>query len=189
MNFKSNSEIIKQAMRIMGSSTFLLFFFMGSAYANGDSESKIINQEHKVTGLVLDSNGEPIIGASILEKGTKNGTITDINGNFVLNTSPKSVLVISYIGYNTTEVSVEGKSNVKVTLKEDTETLEEIVVVGYGVQKKLSVTGSVSSVQSKDLSTVKTASVSNALAGKLPGLRAVQRSGAPGDDNASIDVR
>lgn len=199
MNFKSNSEIIKQAMRIMGSSTLLLFFFMGSAYANGDnistnkpasvSESKIINQAHKVTGLVLDSNGEPIIGASVLEKGTKNGAITDINGNFVLNTSPKSVLVISYIGYNTTEVSIAGKNNVKVTLKEDTETLEEIVVVGYGVQKKLSVTGSVSSVQSKDLSTVKTASVSNALAGKLPGLRAVQRSGAPGDDNASIDVR
>lgn len=102
-----------------------------------------------ITGQVLDNLDEPIIGASVLEKGTSNGTITDLDGNFNLTVSPQATLVISYIGYATQEIPVAGKSSFKVILKEDTEQLEEVVVVGYGVQKKSSMTASVASISSK----------------------------------------
>ena len=142
-----------------------------------------------VIGIVKDATGEPVIGANIVEKGTTNGTITDMNGQFTLTVSPKAVLQISYIGFNTLDMPIGNKSSLTIKLTEDTKALDEVVVVGYGVQKRASVTGSVASLQAKDIATVKTPNVSNALAGKLPGLRAVQRSGAPGDDDASIDIR
>ena len=144
--------------------------------------------KHTVKGVVEDALG-PIAGANVVEKGTTNGTITDMDGNFTLNVSPNAVLVISYIGYKDQEMPVNNKTNIQVKLAEDSQALDEVVVVGYGVQKRASVTGSVASLQAKDIATVKTPNVSNALAGKLPGLRAVQRSGAPGDDDASIDIR
>ena len=141
-----------------------------------------------VKGVVEDALG-PIAGANVVEKGTTNGTITDMDGNFTLNAAPNAVLVISYIGYKEQEVPVNNKTSIQVKLVEDSQALDEVVVVGYGVQKRASVIGSVASLQAKDIATVKTPNVSNALAGKLPGLRAVQRSGAPGDDDASIDIR
>lgn len=98
----------------------------------------------EVKGVVKDPTGETVIGASVLEKGTTNGTITDFDGNFVLTVSENAVLQISYIGYQTQEISVKGKKNLVVTLKEDTEVLEEVVVVGYGAQKKESVVGAIS---------------------------------------------
>ena len=147
-------------------------------------------QTRPVKGNIVDQNGDPVIGANIVEKGTTNGTISDVNGQFTLNLQQKNpVLVVSYIGFTTKEVPVGNLSVLNINLSEDSEALEEVVVVGYGVQKRASVTGSVASLQSKDIATVKTPNVSNALAGKLPGLRAVQRSGAPGDDDASIDIR
>ncbi|MCD7849711.1 MAG: TonB-dependent receptor [Parabacteroides sp.] len=144
--------------------------------------------KHTVKGVIEDELG-PIAGANVVEKGTTNGTITDMNGNFSLDVAPNAVLVISYIGYKDQEVPVNDKTNIQVKLVEDSQALDEVVVVGYGVQKRASITGSVASLQAKDIVTVKTPNVSNALAGKLPGLRAVQRSGAPGDDDASIDIR
>ena len=147
-------------------------------------------QTRPVKSNIVDQNGDPVIGANIVEKGTTNGTISDVNGQFTLNLQQKNpVLVVSYIGFTTKEVPVGNLSVLNINLSEDSEALEEVVVVGYGVQKRASVTGSVASLQSKDIATVKTPNVSNALAGKLPGLRAVQRSGAPGDDDASIDIR
>lgn len=147
-------------------------------------------QTRPVKGNIVDQNGDPVIGANIVEKGTTNGTISDVNGQFTLNLQQKNpVLVVSYIGFTTKEIPVGNLSVLNINLSEDSEALEEVVVVGYGVQKRASVTGSVASLQSKDIATVKTPNVSNALAGKLPGLRAVQRSGAPGDDDASIDIR
>ena len=144
--------------------------------------------KHTVKGVVEDALG-PIAGANVVEKGTTNGTITDMDGNFTLNVAPNATLVISYIGYKDQEIAVNNKTNIQIKLVEDSQALDEVVVVGYGVQKRASVTGSVASLQAKDIATVKTPNVSNALAGKLPGLRAVQRSGAPGDDDASIDIR
>lgn len=141
-------------------------------------------------GVVLDPAGEPIIGASVLLKGVNGvGTITDVDGNFILSVPVDGVLQVSYIGYKTTEVKVNGQSSLKVTLMEDTEMLDEVVVVGYGIQKKASVTGSVAAINSQKLMEVKAPSVTNMLAGRLPGLRAVQRSGSPGDDAASVDIR
>ena len=152
--------------------------------------SAIKNQDKRIKGVVLDSYNEPVIGANIVEKGTTNGTITDLDGLFSLSLQTNNpTLVISYIGFKTQEIFVGSESDFNIKLAEDTEALDEVVVVGYGVQKRASVTGSVASLQSKDIATVKTPNVTNTLAGKLPGLRAVQRSGAPGDDAASIDIR
>jgi len=143
-----------------------------------------------VSGVIIDVAGEPVIGANVIEKGTTNGIITDMDGKFSLMVAGNnSVLQISYVGYITQEIAVGSRTTINITLTEDTRALDEVVVVGYGVQKRASVTGSVSSVQSKDIVTVKTPNVTNTLAGKLPGLRAVQRSGAPGDDAATIDIR
>lgn len=100
-------------------------------------------QKQSVSGTIKDPVGEPVIGASILEKGTTNGTITDFDGNFTLNVAPGATLVISYIGYKNQEMKVIPGKSLNIILQEDTETLEEVVVVGYGVQKKSDVTGSV----------------------------------------------
>ncbi|MCK9414699.1 MAG: carboxypeptidase-like regulatory domain-containing protein, partial [Prolixibacteraceae bacterium] len=157
---------------------------------DGQPATQGVQQNKSINGKVQDPNGESIIGANVVEKGTSNGTITDIDGNFTLSLQkPNAVLQISYIGYTTQEVRIGSASSLTIKLVEDSETLDEVVVVGYGVQKRASVTGSVASLQSKEITTVKTPNVSNALAGKLPGLRAVQRSGAPGDDASSIDIR
>ena len=141
----------------------------------------------KCGGIIKDATGEPIIGATVRKPGTNVAALTDIDGHFTIDVPEGTMLSVSYIGYK--DQTVRAARNMTVTLQPDVANLNEVVVVGYGVQKRASVTGSVASVQAKDLVTVKSAKVTNALAGKLPGLRAVQRSGAPGDDGASIDVR
>ena len=146
-------------------------------------------QTKEVKGIVKDPTGETVIGASVLEKGTTNGTITDFDGNFVLTVADNAMLQISYIGYQTQEVSVQGKNTLIVTLKEDTEVLEEVVVVGYGAQKKESVVGAISQVSSKELLKSPSGNVSQALAGKISGVITSQTSGAPGADDAQIYIR
>lgn len=147
-------------------------------------------QGKRISGIVMDTSNEPVIGANIVEKGTTNGVITDIDGRFALVvSSDAATLVVSYIGYYNQEIVVGNSSEISVILSESALDLDEVVVVGYGIQKRTSITGSVAAIQSKDIATVKTPSVTNTLAGQLPGLRAVQRSGAPGDDAASIDIR
>ena len=170
----------------------LCFMLAGGAIIPQSSvlkaETSVTQQSRKITGTITDTKGEPLLGVNVVVKGTTNGTITDLDGKYVLEVEPNAILVISYIGYVTQQTPASGNV-MNITLKEDTQNLDEVVVVGYGVQKRASVTGSVASLQAKDIATVKTPNVSNALAGKLPGLRAVQRSGAPGDDDASIDIR
>ncbi|WP_319505988.1 TonB-dependent receptor [Bacteroides graminisolvens] len=148
-------------------------------------------QQRQVTGIVKDQTGEPIIGASVLEKGSTNGVITDLDGNFKLTVSNavKAVLQISYVGYKTQEISVNGKTLLEVVLKEDTELLDEVVVVGYGAQKKESVVGAISQVSSKELLASPAANVSQAIAGKIPGVITTQTSGAPGQDDTKINIR
>lgn len=184
-----NSSLQEVLQNLFGSS--VSFKIQGSYIVlSPASVSEKSQQARTIKGTVVDATGEPVIGANIVEKGTTNGTITDVDGAFTLNLQQKNpILVVSYIGFTTKEVPVGSSSSLNIKLSEDTEALDEVVVVGYGVQKRASVTGSVASIQSKDIATVKTPNVSNALAGKLPGLRAVQRSGAPGDDDASIDIR
>ncbi len=146
-------------------------------------------QKKVISGLVKDAKGEIVIGASILEKGTGNGVITDLDGNFKLSVSSQAILQVSYIGYKTQEITVAGKAVFKITLVEDSETLEEVVVVGYGAQKKESVVGAISQVSSKELMRSPSGNISQALAGKMPGVITSQTSGAPGSDDAQIFIR
>lgn len=155
----------------------------------GITQTATVNASN-VTGVVVDASGTPLIGVNVLEKGTTNGTITDFDGKFTLNvSSPNAKLVISYIGYVSQEVSVPKNGELKVVLKEDTETLEEVVVVGYGTQKKANLSGSVSSVDSEQLQNRPIQNVSSGLQGLMPGVTITGTNGAPGMDSGNIRVR
>ena len=144
----------------------------------------------KVNGTVTDSYGEPLLGVTVFVKGESIGTVTDMDGRFSLNIpSDRATLVFSYLGYETQEVALGGKAQIKVVLLDQDFGLKEIVVVGYGVQKKETVTGAISSVRTQDLLQSSQANVSNALVGRLSGLTAVQKSGEPGKDQATIRIR
>ncbi len=148
------------------------------------------SDKNKLSGIVRDITGEPIIGASVFVKGTKIGTITNVDGEFSLDVPANSTLMVSYIGFATREIPVKNHSNLKITLDEDAaHNLNEVVVVGYGTQKKASVTGAIASVTTKDLVQTPQANISNMLVGKMPGLIAMQRSGAPGEDNSTLLIR
>lgn len=154
------------------------------------NEVQTVMQTGTVKGQVVDANGEPVIGASVLVKGTTNGTITDFDGNFTLNDASKGTLIISYIGYKTKEVVVNGRNIVKITLKEDTEVLDEVIVVGYGVQKKATLSGSVTQVKGEDVLKGKaTQNVASALQGTIPGLTITRTSSRPGNENTAISLR
>ncbi|HAI02426.1 MAG TPA: TonB-dependent receptor [Bacteroides sp.] len=149
-----------------------------------------VAQQLNVTGSVKDALGEYIIGASVLVKGTTNGTITDIDGNFSVSGVEKgSVLEISYIGYVSQSITINDEKPLQIILKEDSETLEEVVVVGYGVQKKANLTGAVTSMKSDELLKSRAANATTALVGQMPGLISKQASGEPGADDASIFIR
>ncbi|MDR0938805.1 MAG: TonB-dependent receptor [Mediterranea sp.] len=159
---------------------FVLFMLGTSLFAQNTQQ---------VSGTVRDAMGE-VIGASVVEKGnTGNGVITDLNGQFTLRVPTSATLVISYVGYRTLEVPLNGRTHISVTLVEDSETLEEVVVVGYGAQKKESVVGAISQVSSKELLKSPAANVSQAIAGKIPGVITTQNSGAPGADDVQIYIR
>lgn len=145
-------------------------------------------QQKTITGTVIDANNEPVIGASVLEKGTSNGTITNLDGEYSLSVSAGATLVFSYIGYKTQEVSIGNKTTIKITLVEDSEQLDEVVVVGYGVQKKSSMTASVASVSAKEINKLVTSNVTSALQGRTPGVEVLQNGGEAGAD-VSILIR
>ncbi|WP_230324398.1 SusC/RagA family TonB-linked outer membrane protein [Bacteroides nordii] len=159
---------------------------------NTNTETGIMNgaqQQQTVKGIVKGPDGLPVIAANISQKGTNNATITDLYGNFTLNiTGQHPVLVISYIGYVTTEVNVSGRAFIEVVLQEDVEALDEVVVVGYGTMRKKDVTGAVSSVRTEDITKNTTSNVMQAIAGKMSGVQVVQNSGTPGGD-VSILIR
>lgn len=174
MNSKASGNLVSRMLL-----TFCLILFCLGAYA----------QKKQVKGVVKDPSGETIIGASVLEKGTTNGTVTDYDGKFVLEVANNAVLQVSYIGYQAQDVPVKGQTILTVILKDDTEVLDEVVVVGYGAQKKESVVGAISQVSSKELLKSPAANVSQALAGKISGVITSQTSGAPGADDADIYIR
>ena len=137
-------------------------------------------QAKTVTGTVTDVSGEPIIGAKIRIKGTTTGTITDIDGNFSIEAEPQSVIEVSYIGYLTQETVINNQKSIRFLLKEDTKTLDEVVVIGYGVQKKADLTGSVANINTEKLNTQSNANIGQALQGKIAGVDIVSQGGAPG---------
>ncbi|MCB6649655.1 SusC/RagA family TonB-linked outer membrane protein [Bacteroides salyersiae] len=181
---------------LIGTAMFLISpitLFAGvTAHSDAGSETGISNvtqQQQTVKGIIKGPDGLPVIAANISQKGTNNATITDLNGNFTLNvTGRQPVLVISYIGYVTTEVNVSGRAFVEVVLQEDVAALDEVVVVGYGTMRKKDVTGAVSSVRSGEITKNATSNVMQAIAGKMSGVQVVQNSGTPGGD-VSILIR
>lgn len=143
----------------------------------------ILAQGKIITGVILDKTGETVIGASVLVKGTTNGTITDVDGNFTLNNvQENAVLQVSFVGYKTQDIALKGQSNVKVTLEEDTEVLDEVVVIGYGSVKKSTLTGAVAKMDTKGIQDRPLARPETALQGQLAGVTVRTTSGEPGSD-------
>lgn len=177
--------------RILYSSVIMASLISSSPFSvfADTEEVQTVFQSSTIRGTVVDSNGDPVIGASVLVKGTSNGTITDVDGNFFLQNA-KGTLVVSYIGYKTQELEIAGKTSFKVTLKEDTEVLDEVVVVGYGVQKKATLSGSVAQVKGDEVLKGKaTQNVASALQGTIPGLTIQRTSSRPGNESTSITLR
>ncbi len=149
----------------------MLFICLGMLFGAQQTISAQGAQKQKVTGTIVDATGEPIIGASIMVKGTSTGTVTDIDGNFNLDNVPANgSLVVSYVGFSSQTVNVNGKSNLKITLEEDRQLLDEVVVVGYGVQKKSDVTGAITSVTSEELNVRPVSNALEAMQGKAAGV-------------------
>lgn len=169
--------------------TLLLFImiiscnFVGN-YAYGQ-------QPTTITGVVSDENGVPMPGVNVIVKGTTLGSMTDIEGKYTLNNVPgqDAVIVASFIGYLPVETPVAGKTTINISLKSEALSLQEVVVVGYGVQKKVNVIGSITTVSSEEITQAPTTNVSSALSGRLPGLFVTQSSGRPGADNATLSIR
>jgi TonB-linked SusC/RagA family outer membrane protein len=148
----------------------------------------IIQQPAKkqITGKVVDAQGDAIIGANIIETGTTNGTVTDVNGNFSLDVENNATIRVSYIGYLEQSIATAGQSAFNITLQEDTQALDEVVVVGYGTQRKVSITGSIASVKTEELQNIPASNLSNTLAGRASGVQIIGNSGLAG---ASSTIR
>ena len=142
-----------------------------------------------VSGVVRDEQGVPVIGANVLEKGTSNGTITDMDGRYTLQVAEGATLQISYIGYGTKEMKVAGQSSIDVQLAEDSEALSEVVVVGYGVQRKVTTSGAVTKLEGDDINKMTVVNATKALQGLSSGITVVDRGGAPGSDDPEIYLR
>ena len=172
-----NQKIRKTAL-LMGACSLLGMY--SPLVANAENSVQAVQQStKKITGTVSDAQG-PVIGASIVEKGTTNGTVTDLDGKFTLNVKPGATLVISYIGYTTQEIATGSQSSFNVTLQEDNTALEEVVVVGYGVQKKKLLTGATVQVKGEDIAKLNTTNALEAMQSSTPGVQITQASSQPG---------
>lgn len=176
-----NLKIKKNALVASACMAFLLGGAPQVWAADFDSVTAAQQQTKKITGTILDQAGIPVIGANVLEKGTSNGTITNLDGKFTLNVKPGATLHISYIGYKVEEITVGSAQNYQITLKEDTERLDEVVVVGYGIQKKKLVTGATVEVKGEDIAKLNTTQALGALQSQTPGVNIQANSGQPGD--------
>ena len=193
MNMVSTS--IKEVLDNMSSQLGLSYSQKGSyivlsSYKAKETSVPAVTQQKKtITGVVTDDMGEPIIGANVIEKGTTNGIITDMDGKFTLEIAPGAIVQVSYIGYNTQEIKVGNQSTLAIKLVEDTQALSEVVVVGYGIQRKVTTTGAVSKLEGEDLNKMTVVNATKALQGLSPGITIVDRGGAPGSDDPEIYLR
>lgn len=180
-----NQKIRKTAL-LMGACS-LLGAYSPVMAAHAEASVQAVQQSKKITGTVSDAMG-PVIGASVVVKGTSNGVATDFDGKFSLNVNPGQTLVVSYIGYITKEVKVDSKTSYSITLEEDKKMLDEVVVVGYGTMKKSDLAGASFTMDEKALKNANVTNIDQAFAGRVTGVTAVQTSGAPGSAS-SIRVR
>ena len=190
MDTHGNRALFSRAMVKVAACTMLAAGLPLAMYAEaGNTEAAVIaaQQTRTVSGQVVDSNGESIIGANIVEKGTANGTITDFNGKFSLKVAPNATLVISYIGYKTIEMKAsEVKAGQTITLQENAEMMDEVVVIGYGTQRKGDVTSAISSVKAEDFTVGKVGDAADLIKGKVAGLSIAKGSGDP---NSTSTIR
>ena len=149
----------------------------------------LLAQDIKVQGIVKDETGETVIGASVMQKGTTNGAVTDIDGNFSLTVPSKATLLVSYIGFTTQEIAVDGRTQLEITLKEDDQTLNEVVVVGYGTMDKKELTSAISHVGEKDFLTVSSLDPSMMIQGKVAGVSITNTGAGDPNNQASIQIR
>jgi TonB-linked SusC/RagA family outer membrane protein len=193
---QANIDAILKALFEGTNTKFLIQDRQIVLYNMDDGEYRIAgimegNQQQKVvSGKVTDTSGSPLPGVTVAVKGKTQGTITDVNGNYsISNVQPDAILVFSFVGMRTQEIAVSGKTEINITLSEETIGIEEVVAIGYGVEKKKNVIGSVTAISNKELTAAPVSRVSNALAGRLPGAIVQQRKGEPGYDEATILIR
>ena len=165
----------------------------GSTLATGVTASDPVSAQSQtqqvVTGTILDDQGIPLPGANVIQKGTTRGVMTDFDGNFSITVEPGSVLVISYLGYRTQEIEIGDQTEVTIQMEPDAAGLDEVVVVGYGTQKKGNLTSAISTIQGEEITTTTHASLAQSLQGKVPGLQIRQQDGEPGSFSSSINIR
>ncbi len=191
--------LLRNLPRLMGLSVFLLIFSLSQSFAAEPALTSLHNVDFSnpanqnpvtIKGKVTDKTNAPLVGVSIIIQGTSTGTTTDYNGNYSITVKTGQTLVFSFVGYKKKAIIVRNQTVVNIVMEESTSSLNEVVVVGYGTQKKIDLTGSVSSVSGKDLiKSVTSASVSNSIAGQLPGVIVNNRSGEPGNDASTILIR
>ena len=193
---KNEKKKQKENLRLLRSYSLCacMIFLGGIAFpmpSNASNATELATQQKgkQITGTITDSRGVPVIGATVLEVGTTNAAITDLDGHFTLNARPGVKLKISYIGFKDILVTVGSTNEYNIELKEDTEAIEEIVVVGYGTQKKVNLTGAIATISSDKLVNRTSANVTNMLAGQMPGVTVIQNSGQPGADGGLLRVR
>lgn len=168
----------------------MFFLFMGGHVGLSASINEVNQQGQTVKGIVKDNTGEPLPGVSIVVKGTTTGVTTDFNGNYTITVpSGNSVLAVSYVGFANQEVTVGNRTEIDITMSEDIQSLDEVVVVGYGVQKKINLTGSVATISSEKLENRAAPSLSTSLAGMATGVSITQGSGKPGSESVSMLIR
>ena len=184
----ANGKELKSVLAEELSRQGLSYTVSGNKIIISPAKNAVSTKEKKVSGKVTDKNGEPVIGATVIEKGTNNGTITDFEGNFILDVSQNATLEISYIGFQSQVLKAVSSKNLAVTLREDTELLDEVVVVGYGSQRKSDLTGGITSVSSEQLQMVSSNNLMDKLAGQVPGLSITSGNARPGEEQ-SIRIR
>lgn len=188
MNFNSKKKLPVVALCMLIGNTPQVFSTPTSVTGDAGVEVTMPQQKGIVTGIITDVNGEPVIGANVVVKGTTNGTITDIDGKFSVSAGAKDILTVSYIGYLPIEVSVAGKNSLNIQLAEDTQKIDEVIVTAYGTSKKSSFTGSATVVGAEQLARVSPTNISQGLQGLSAGVQVINASGRPGED-ATIVIR
>ncbi|MFT4093361.1 MAG: carboxypeptidase-like regulatory domain-containing protein, partial [Niabella sp.] len=176
--------LFKKAMHVLGKIRFLILIKLVLCIP-----LFVTAQTHTVSGTVMDDQGKPVSGASVTIKGTTTGTKTDETGKFSISAAPNSILLVSSVGYEAVEQNTRNQADVNVILKPASGSLEEVMVVGYGTQKKINMTGSVATVSSKELNNRPVTNLSSALGGLAAGVNVRQSSGDPRSDGASITIR
>jgi TonB-linked SusC/RagA family outer membrane protein len=203
-SFKAENETIKSILDRLFQNANVRYQIIGSQIVLNPKPQEIKQIKHsakssdeiikpttfQVSGSVYDQDGTPLPSASILEKGTNNGIITDIDGNFTLEVhSGDAVLIVSFVSFIPQEIPVDYRDTLRVVLAEDQTDLEQIIVVGYGTQRKLTLTGAASNIRTKEIQETQTANLANNLVGRIPGLVISSRGGEPGSDNVNIRIR